>query len=385
MRHSGRKSWTPLLLLVLLLAGCWDRREIEEKSTVLATGVDLCTQGEGCNFMVSRQIAIPGRIPLGPSGGGGGGAGGSENTVFVLAAPGKDGPDSASRAQRQLNRSITFGHSRVLVWSEEFARRGVAEWAKYVRRIPDVRRHMWVAISEGRAEEVIRSRPPLDRVPALFLNDMFDDAMKAGRMPKIFWGEFLTQLSNKGEDAIAPIIRMTGPNRPGIAGLAVFRDERMVGKLSPDEMVTYMQVLGVKRGDELLPIDLPGGGRVDLRVFGRKANYQLSSVRGRIYASVKIELDTQLMQASPDLTFNDPRVRELIENRAAAGVTLRANALVEKLQKEFRADVLALGERVRAYLPATWKSIPDWHTAFADAQFHFEVKVSVRRGGMGIH
>jgi spore germination protein KC len=383
VRQSRRRSWAPLLLLVLLLAGCWDRREIEEKSTVLMVGVDLCAQGEGCNVMLSRQIAIPGRIPLGSAGGAGAGGGGSGDTVFVVHSPGKHYSDTTSDAQAQVNRSLHFGHLKLLVWSEEFARQGVADWAGFTRRNAEYRRNSWIAVTEGRAEDVIRSRPTLNRVPALFFNDMFDDAIKGGRIPKIYWGEFLNRLSNKGEDAIAPLIRMDGRDKPMLSGLAVFRGGRMVGKLTPEEMATYMEVQGVKRGAELLMIDLPGGGRVDLRVDGRRTHYRLRSVGGRIYASVDIVLESQLIMASDDVDITDRHVRELIANQAAAEVKLRANALVEKLQKGLRVDVISLGERVRAYLPATWKSIPDWPTAFADAQYDFEVKVNLRRAGMG--
>jgi hypothetical protein len=72
----------------------------------------------------------------------------------------------------------------------------------------------------------------------------------------------------------------------------------------------------------------------------------------------------------------------LIERRTREEVTRNAEALVKKLQEEFGADILALGERVRAYLPGAWASIEDWPAAFADARFDFEVKVFLRRTGM---
>lgn len=359
-----------------MLAGCWDRRELEEKSASLATGVDVCPEGEGCNLISTRQFAIPGRIPLGPGGVRTG------NTVFVISSPGQDGPDTAKRAQSELHRVITFGHTRLIVLSEAFARRGTEEYFDYVRRVPEARRVMWIAVSEGPAEAVIRSKPALERVPALYLNDMFDDAVKAGRLPKLFWGDFLVRLSNQGEEAVAPLIRMNAPNEPQLAGLAVFRGYRMVGKLSPEETATYMQVQGVRNGSDLLAIELPGG-QANLRVYGRVAGYKLRWVQGRIHADVEIELESELVSLSPDLASSDPDVVDSIERLAAQEVTRKADALATKLQKELGADILALGERVRAYLPAVWSSLDDWPSAFADARIRFQVKVHVRRTGMG--
>jgi spore germination protein KC len=380
--RGKRSKWAPLLLLAFLLAGCWDRREIEERNTSLASGVDLCTKGQGCTLMATRQIAIPGRISTGSSASGGS----SDGTVFILRSPGVDGPDTLRHAQAALNHTLSFGHTRVLVWSEEFARSShFTDYVDYVRRVPDARPLMWMAIVEGRAEDVIRARPPLDRVPALFLADMFDDAANAGRLPKVRWGEFLNRLANKGEDAVAPMIRMTGNDQPAISGLAVFRGNRMVGRLTPDEMLTYMQVAGRNPPTGLLTMDLPGGDRADLRATTQTVSYKLRTAQGRIHATVNIMLECDLIDLSPHLNGSDRHVREQIESRAAADVTRKANALVEKLQKEFGADVLGLGERVRAHKPATWKSINDWHTAFTDARFQFEVQVKIRRTGMAVH
>jgi spore germination protein KC len=373
-----KRRWVCLLLLVVLLAGCWDRREIEEKSTSLATGVDLCSEDEDCTIILTRQIAIPGQIPLGAAGGGGR----EGDPVVVIRSPGKDGPDTARHAQSLVNRTISFGHTRVLIWSEEFARQGLAEYIDYLRRHPEARRLMWIAIAEGRAEDFIYAKPPLEQVPALFLNDMFEDALKTGRLPPLYFGDFVVRLSNEGEEAVAPLIRMAGPDRPQLAGLAVFRGYQMIGKLTPEEMVTHMQVRGLRKGVELMRLDLSDGQVADIRVFGHQTTYRLSGGPERIYANVKIEMETELVQLSPGMDSSDPRVLYLIEREAEKAVTGRANDLVEKLQTEFGSDSLALGERVRGHMPDVWQAIDDWPTAFSNAKFDFDVKVRVRRTGM---
>lgn len=377
MRGNGGR-WILLLFVPLIVAGCWDRREIEERSTSLATGVDICAEGADCRIIATRQLAIPGRIPVG--GAGGGGREGS--TVLVISSPGQDGPDTARKAQMELNRQLSFGHTRVVIWSEAFTRRGAKAFIDYIRRDPEARRLMWIAVSEGPAEDVIRAKPPLERVPALFLSDMIDDAVKTGRMPRVAWGDFLVRLSNEGEEAIAPLVRMVGPDEPQLAGLAVFRGDRMVGKLSPQETATYMQLQGRRQGAELLDIELPEGRHAVVRVFNRIGDLKPRWMGGRIHASATMDLETELVQLSPDLDSSTPRVIAMIERHAEEEITRNVEALVKKLQEQFGADILALGERVRAYLPEVWSSIADWPAAFADARFDFKVKVYLRRTGM---
>lgn len=330
--------------------------------------------------MVTRQIAIPGRIPLG----GGAVGGAADDAVYVLTTPGLDGPDSVRKAQAELHRPITFGHTRALVFSEAFARRGISDYVDYVRRVPDVRRVMMIAVAEGSAEALVRARPKLESLPVLFLNDMLDDAVKTGRLPRVHWGDFLVRLSNKGEDAIAPLVRMAGPDEPELAGLAVFRGDRMVGKLTLDEVATFMQLKGYRRGAELIRVELEEGGYANLRVYTRLARNRVAWADGRVQATVKLELECDLasIRDSRGVSIRE-RLGDL-EQAASATVERKAMALIDRLQHEFGADILALGEQVRAYLPQVWRSVDDWNEAFAEAQIRVEAKVHIRRTGMAV-
>lgn len=374
------RRWAWLLLLTALLgAGCWDRREIEERSLVLAVGFDPCPPdvAEPCALVATRQVAIPGRIPLGP----GEGPGSDAQTVEVVTVPGISGPESAARAQAMLSREIRSGHIRVLVISADFARQGLDEFMDYTRRVPEAPRLLWVVVSEGAAEDVLRAQPELEPLPALFLSDMIQDAVSGGRLPNINLGEFTARLSNRGEDPVVPLIRMAGPNDPELAGLAVFRGSRLVGTLSSEENVTLLQMRGVKRGSERIEVDLPNGRRADLTVFNRNTQWQVNGGPGRLNAEVRIKLEAGLTQVSPEIDSTDPETLDQIEQAAARQVKQQAADLVVKAQG-LGADIFGVGERVRGYMPDVWRAIPDWKEAFTEIPFRFSVEVHLRRTGM---
>ncbi len=368
--------------LCLLLAGCWDRREIEERANVLALGVDTCELP--CNVRITRQVAIPGRIPLGGSQEGGGAAAVAE-PVAIVTSEGADAHTALARAQAKLNHRLTFAHMRVLLFAEAFARQGLTEYLDLVRRTPETRRLMWLGVVEGQAEDVLRARPRLELVPALFLSDMFEDAVKSGRLPFSNFGEFLTQLANKGEQPTAPLLKMAGPDRVSLAGLAVFHEGRMVGKLGPEETTTYMQLRGFRRGGELIRLTLPGGSQADLTVYGRDTHYQVAMAGRQFQVHITMHLETDLLRSSSDLDIQNPRTLEQIETHAARKVRSEAEALLQKLQRQWQADILGVGERVRAYLPRAWAATPDWSAAFAKAKFAVDVQVYVRQTGLSAH
>lgn len=58
----------PLLLLPMLLSGCWERKELNELAFVLGLGLDKAEDG----YKVSMQVVIPSSITSQSAGGSGG-------------------------------------------------------------------------------------------------------------------------------------------------------------------------------------------------------------------------------------------------------------------------------------------------------------------------
>ncbi|SEM53349.1 germination protein, Ger(x)C family [Paenibacillus sp. cl141a] len=163
-----------LLLLCSLLTGCWDRMEIEERAVVL--GISIDTAGKNVEIredeishlrgkypapkqemiQLSVQIALPGRIPLGPGEGGASGEGAQE-TVWVLDVVGHTVDDAMMNLQQQISGKLFFGHLRVIVVSEEFARKGMENLNDYLHRNAEVRRMAWLMVSKGKARELMEA------------------------------------------------------------------------------------------------------------------------------------------------------------------------------------------------------------------------------------
>ena len=67
-----KKKWV-LLVILLLLSGCWDRKELEKLAIVTGIGIDYGEEGD--DYQVSFQIARSGEVktPGSSSQDGGGG------------------------------------------------------------------------------------------------------------------------------------------------------------------------------------------------------------------------------------------------------------------------------------------------------------------------
>jgi spore germination protein KC len=206
------------LLIFPLLAGCWDRIEIEERAVILGIAVDLSKEGDeedevphykdrafvppsGKMIKVTVQVAVPGRIPLGPGEGGQGGGGGTQGqTVWALEVTGHTMEDALANLQQQISAPLFFGHLRIIVVSEAYARNGLGTVTDFLRRNSEIRRTSYLVVSKGNAAELMRAAPQLERVPTLYLQSTLEHAVKMGKFPRNEIGRFWSNSSKKGQE-----------------------------------------------------------------------------------------------------------------------------------------------------------------------------------------
>lgn len=115
----------------------------------------------------------------------------------------------------------------------------------YFRRDSEVRRMAWLMISKGKALQFLKAAPQLERVPTLYLMSTLDQAIKTGKFPTDYIGTFWSNSSKKGQEGFLPYMELKKEQNVEILGLALFKDDKMVGKTAPLEIGAYMGIKGI--------------------------------------------------------------------------------------------------------------------------------------------
>src|SRR5690606_25222107 len=97
---------------------------------------------------------------------------------WVIDSVGHTLDDALMNLQQQISSRLFFGHLRVIVISEDVAKKGLQNVNDYLRRDSEVRRMAWMMISKGNAMEVMEAAPELERVPSLYLMSTLDYAVE---------------------------------------------------------------------------------------------------------------------------------------------------------------------------------------------------------------
>ncbi|THE13001.1 Ger(x)C family spore germination protein [Bacillus timonensis] len=390
------RTFMLLLVFTLFLTGCWDRYELEERANILALAIDLADgdyQGEVTHrdgdfprdekdilYKVTAQVALPGKIKLGPEGGGGQG---SEKTAWLLETYGHTIKDAMSNLQQQLAEKLYLGHLQIIVVSDEIAKKDITDISEYLKRNYEVRRTAWMAINKKDAAKVLRTAPPLETVPALYLGDTLDNAVRFGKLPREYLGNFWIDLSDKGIDPVLPGIKVINNDRIMVDGIAYFRGGKMVGLASPIEIGAFMDLKEKASGGYPISVSLGDESVIVIQTQERNSKIKVDVKNGTPSATIHVEIEASIEEAI-GVTVNGGKIKE-IEKAASNKMEEVSSEFINRLQEQ-GADVLGLGARIRAKFGTYWdeevKTDEKWSDIYKDMEIKVAFDYTIRRTGI---
>lgn len=388
-----------LLVLTLLLSGCWDRKEIEDMGFVLAMGVDKA-EDEG-HVGVTFQVAVPRTITGGGSGGGGGAAKqGAANAPPVMVERVKQ--TTIYEAIRDLetftNRRISLVQLRLVIVGRDLAKESVGEHLGLLTRQREIRQGIVVMMADGTAEEALRANPVMEHDPSLFLEDLTRRAFeRTARAPRVTLHQFLANYEGKAQEPVLPIVRpyVTPTSLVGhapehklqMAGTAVIRHDRLACDLSPQEtQIMLMLTRRMRTLVERIPVpEMPGASlTIELSAESGSTKTDVSGPEPSFTVRLRTEGELKEAERLPDSLVTPAGMKRLGEITARQ-LQAEANALVSKFQKECNADAIGFG---RELLPRfldyrAWERY-NWRSHFPKARIAIQVESFIRRAGMTV-
>ncbi|MCL4514668.1 MAG: Ger(x)C family spore germination protein [Firmicutes bacterium] len=388
-----------------LLAGCWDKRELEELGFVLAMGVDAGQDGQ---ILLTAQIAVPAKLGGGGGGGGGGGAGGGSQgpPVLVKTVSGRTILDAIDRFQATSDRRLSFLHNKMVIFGNDLAKKGLENHVHLLTRWREMRRSMFVLVSNGKAADILKIQPQQEANPSNYLENLVREDNRMGRIPFIQVNDFVQGLETRGMEAVAPIIRVEkggersgnpGPGGRGdeggateaparaanLGGLAVFRKDRLVGELNEEETRGYMMITGrLRRGILVVPNPFEPDKWISLLIREAYRRVRVKDLGDPPRFEVRLVLDVDYGEIEGVSRLMGVKSLQRVERVAAGLVREEAVQAIRKTQQDYGSDIFGFGEMVREKLsPNRWEKF-HWPDVYPQVSIDVSAKVNLRRLGM---
>lgn len=387
-----------LLFAAIVLGGCWDQKEIDRKDYVVAIGID---QDEDQGIKMSLLTTNPevGSVQQGGTT--------NEPPTEIITLKTKDLLSPINFSNTVVAREISLDMLRYIIVSEELAKtNNFIRWMYETTKNKDIRRDNFLIITkEDTSQFIEKNKPRLETRVHKYYENIIRRGQETGTIPfsqlhtyfrvteadaDLFLGIYATrevqeEKSEANDQLFAGQFKPGGTaNKTEFLGSAVFKEGKMIGKLTGEETRLSYLLNNIDYAQDML-ISIPDpfnkNFNMSIRVSQQKdAAIHLDLFKGNGTIRVNVPLIIDVLSDHSMVNYADHKkkreqLRKHIENRFER----RLNDFVKKTQEEFKGEPFGWS----LYARRKFTNVHDYHKynwmekyPNMDVRINVEVKIS---------
>lgn len=378
------------IFCTVLLVGCWDRVEIDQRGFVIGIAIDEPVQSEqkqegGAKdkIRITYQIVVPSELKAGQTQ-----TGGKGKAYYNVTVQEKSMSSAYAKLALRTSRLPFMEHLKTIIVSSEVAqdREGLNHMFDFLLRENDMRRSAHVLIAKGEARKLLEMDIPNEPMSSIYLN-VFERNRRLSSFiaPQIRIGDVQEKLL-RFETFVLPEVSAKGKEEAAFDSAAIIdgRTNRMVGTLKDKEV----QALNFM-SDEVR------GGIVNFKFEGKTTSFQLDKASRTIVLTnrdpeslsfkIKVLVDGTLNETAALDDFTDPEVIARLERSVSQVIASRCEDTADLILRKFKKDAIGLGAYLYRNHYRLWQKVEnDWETGdnvLSHASVEVEVQTKMRRSG----
>lgn len=367
------KLLTIIILLPMILTGCWDYKLYERTGFILQVGVES----------INDELLITHTIPVVISGNA------KEQTEVTYSN--SNTLRGARENSRQISSKIVEGGKlQQLLFSEDIASKGINSYFEIFQRDNTLPSTSYLVIVDGSPRELIDALQKLtDKpLPAFYIDNLIENNIHNGYIPEMRINDFTTKTFSKTIDPVVPVIRLNYEQGKGVSvvGTALFSHDKMVGRIPVEKTPLLLAMMNKFIGGTFISNSFENdfnssnkkGAAFTLSKLKRKINFTLENNKPvvNISLSFTIRLDEYKFNAIKDLYS-----KQEIEETVSKEITDICSEILKYCQ-ENGSDPLGIQEIIRAYHNSYYQGIDNWDSTYKDIKFNVKTNVKVNHFGV---
>jgi spore germination protein KC len=377
------------MIIVLILSGCWDHRELSEITVVVGMAVDKGDDGkyiltiEGINAKELSDKTASGFAP---------------SILFAL-----EGDTLAELSQKMnigISKNLIYSHMKVLVISEQVVRDGLIDFLDFLERNREIRDDFNLVTARNvKAADILSVMYLVQKSSSLKLHTQLNSLVESwGGDPNIRLNDFIQAYTSAGRRGVMAALTIQGNPKKGktvdnmkkvkpdalvvVDSLAIFKKDYLLDFLPLEDSRNYLWLTN-KLKKTVLTVDCSKDKSLGVRIFNTNTKSTARLIKGRAVINLKINGEAYLdsAQCNDDLT----QIKTFVKYGKLTEKEIEKNlqATIKKLQQEYKADIFGFGEMLYRQDYKNFKRIEkNWDQYFTDAIVTVDVKVQLRRTGV---
>lgn len=403
----SRKIKIVSLLLITIFAvvsvsGCYDSNEIEDLAYVIAIGIDKADKE---SFNLTFQTAVPKSI-----------TGGEGESIDTKTFKTDNFLSGLKKASGYLERKINLSHTQIIVVSEDIAKEGITAFLNGLEQNIELRPNVDIIVAAQGAQKYIESiKPKLSASPAKHYNLLFSSYETDFLVKDTQLEDYLYRAKNQSAQPVAIYTAIDKAisdesksdeksekpkegeeKKPeeedkkssedenkaiAIKGLAVFKADKMVGKLNEDEAMLFALMTTTKSKEIEIIDPLDDKFKVLGNVKKSKQSSTkviLNSGKPKISITLKLNIDVKAVQSDND--YDEPEKAAKLKMAYEQYLNKGLSDLLDKTTKKMQSDIFGFGQQAKR----NFKTIDEWDKAkwqeiFPNSQYDLRLEVKIRR------
>ncbi|MCE5286974.1 MAG: Ger(x)C family spore germination protein [Pelosinus sp.] len=388
------------VILLFICTGCYGAKETDSVAYVIAHGVDKAPGGK---LTITTQIAPP----AGP------GKSEQENIGVIDTITIPSSGQNRTLISSTLSRTLNSTHLTAIIISEEAARAGIAPILAFFSRNREFRDSIYFIVVPGSAADYIQkntSRLNLT-ISRLYENYLTKKNYSLPSTLHTFYTSFKNNGSSPyitysavnprtGEDKSAGYKTPQQKSTPYIAGgipragtktaieflgLAVFKDDKMVGVLNSEETRAVSLLRGEFSWGYLGVVDplAPQKDFISLKVYTYNKPKITAYFNNKAPVfTVKLKLELEVLGITSGTSYEKPEYRRLLETQVADLLKEQILSMLKHTQA-LGTDPVGFGLYLRPQLDTTAElSKADLTELYQQADIQIDVTAKMRRTGL---
>ncbi len=368
-----------LLYVFILLPGltaCWNYREVERLTIVEGFAIDKAENG---NYLLTFEVVdFQGATE-----------GHSIKPVLIKS----EGESIISAIRNTINKNfpkLYFGHTTILILSQEVAKDGVLKVIDFIFRDVEPRLNIDILISKDeKAGEILSAKALTSELLSLEITNILEEEKHLSKALSIPAYEFINALAGEGVSAVMTSVCTETNNEEKVVrlcGTAIFKEDKLQGFI--DDNDTF--VLSFIRDEVKGGVIVANVGseieeeKISMEILTSDTKIEPSFIDDKL--SIKVSIDTKVALIEHDATkgnYIDEKGRAILKKITEEQLKNRIESMIKKIQEEFGVDIFGFGNRFYSDLPKVWKEKGEnWEQLFKDLDVTVETNIDIKHTGL---
>lgn len=371
-----------ILPFLLVLTGCWDDIELEERGFLAGVAVDLAEGGgEEEMFEVTMQLVVPSGLGSSTQGAGG------DKAYRNLSQTGRSLFEINQSVGRQANREINIEHLDVVILSTE-----VASKKELFDNVVDVfirqqnmRRGISIALVEGKAKSLLDLETEHEKLPARYIDTLMEYKENSFTIQPVRLGD-LQEKMLESRSFVIPILSVFANNSINYSGVAVFRGEtnELVEVIRKEDVEGRNFIVG-ENFEGAMPLEIEGDLITFLVQRGNSSVKLTNNDKENLGFQVDIKLSARIVEYLGKKDLSKMENLNLVKRALEKKVKTISESSIEKIKDDLQVDILDLDYYLKMHHYKLWEKVKDnWDTGenyFSKSDIQVEVNVDITDPG----